>query len=365
MPSRSGKSASFAPVRPEPKPEERPHFFAGASRRREPTYAEGVGRKASRCPGALKDEGDKLLAAGVMLEDALRLYTAAIDSLREATRAGEGQKPPRAWDFPFDKTYTIHHSRAVCLNELRRYPEAVEDAEAVIAARPGWVNGYLRKADALFGMARFEEARAACDAGMEAKAENKYDADLRVRGVNRERSDLRRGVSLARPPVTFDGRSRRRSRKDASELRRRGVRCRAARRVDPYSKARKQACVDVMMRALVEGPHPSRGGAPGYPRGAPVTVKGLKSKPELNGSAAEVVLDPLRGGGTCPTVRIRVRLRDGRELAVKGENLEPRAGSDTVSDAVGSPTGERDRGRGGVDGGQDARDGSAKRRKMA
>ena len=65
------------------------------------------------------------------------------------------------------------------------------------------------------------------------------------------------------------------------------------------------------MRTVAEGPHPTDG-KPGYPRGAPVTVKGLQAKPELNGSAGEVVADPLRGGAAKLSARIRVRLSDGR-----------------------------------------------------
>lgn len=53
-------------------------------------------------------------------------------------------------------------------------------------------------------------------------------------------------------------------------------------------------------------------GKPGHPRGTAVAVKGLQAKPELNGAEGEVVADPLRGGSSRPTARIRVRLSDGQ-----------------------------------------------------
>ena len=76
-----GTGAGFAPIAPEPRPEDRPHFFAGARHVKESKYAEGVGRKTLKPPKALKDEGDKLLASGKMLEEALACYTQAIANL--------------------------------------------------------------------------------------------------------------------------------------------------------------------------------------------------------------------------------------------------------------------------------------------
>jgi hypothetical protein len=54
--------------------------------------------------------------------------------------------------LPYYKKYTIHHNRAMCFLEMRKFPEAVADAEVVIAAKPKWTNGYLRKGGALFAM---------------------------------------------------------------------------------------------------------------------------------------------------------------------------------------------------------------------
>lgn len=153
-------SSGFAPIAPEPKPEDRPHFFAGARQKHESKYAEGIGRKQLRPPKELKDEGDKLLAAGALLERALQHYTDAIANLEALKAKGE-----KSEGLPFEKKYAVHHNRAVCLLEMGRFPEAVEDAEEVIAAKPKWVNGYLRKGGALFAMARFEDARQAYQAG--------------------------------------------------------------------------------------------------------------------------------------------------------------------------------------------------------
>lgn len=157
-------SSGFAPIAPETKPEDRPHFFAGAHRRQESKYAEGVGRKQLKPPKELKDEGDKFLAAGTMLERALKLYTDAIANLDAFEAKGE-----KSEGLPFEKKYSVHHNRAVCLLEMRKFPEAVEDAEMVIAAKPEWVNGYLRKGSALFAMARFEDARRAYQVGPDHK----------------------------------------------------------------------------------------------------------------------------------------------------------------------------------------------------
>ena len=187
----------------------------------------------------------------------------------------------------------------MCYAEMRRYPEALEDAEAVISAKPKWVNGYLRKAGALFAMARFEDARRTYEQGMESTGE-RYDENLK------------------------DG---------------------------------KQACVDVMMRAVTEAGR-AADGRPGYPRGTTVVLTGLTAKPELNGKVGKVVFDPLRGGANRPTARVNVRLDDdGRELALKGVNLCARTsggGSDDENNEKNNEENDEDeegKNRGGGGGG--------------
>ena len=184
--SNQGASSGFAPIAPEAKPEDRPVFFAGARHGKESKYAEGVGRKRLRLPKELKDEGDKLFASGTMLEEALSRYTEAIANL-DAMEA-RGEKAKAFEGLPPEKKYTIHHNRAMCLTEMRRYPEALEDAEAVISTKPKWVNGYLRKGAALFAMARFEDARLTYEQGMDTVREGAGEGEWCGRGMGIPRS---------------------------------------------------------------------------------------------------------------------------------------------------------------------------------
>ncbi|KAI8800123.1 beta-lactamase-like protein [Cladochytrium replicatum] len=55
---------------------------------------------------------------------------------------------------------TLLSNRAASLISLRKFEEALEDAEQVVMVRPEWVKGHFRRGDALMGLGRNKEALA-------------------------------------------------------------------------------------------------------------------------------------------------------------------------------------------------------------
>ena len=52
-------------------------------------------------------------------------------------------------------------NRCFAYASLDMFPEALDDAEHVVKARPDWPKGYYRKGAALYGMSRYEDAAVA------------------------------------------------------------------------------------------------------------------------------------------------------------------------------------------------------------
>ncbi|NXW69874.1 TTC31 protein, partial [Hirundo rustica] len=74
-----------------------------------------------------------------------------------------GQHTEAVWAFtvalelnPWE--HRLLGNRSYCLEKLGRYEEALADAEAALALRPGWPKGSFRKGKALRGLKRYAEA---------------------------------------------------------------------------------------------------------------------------------------------------------------------------------------------------------------
>ncbi|NWY65795.1 TTC31 protein, partial [Erithacus rubecula] len=74
-----------------------------------------------------------------------------------------GQHNEAVWAFTTalelnPREYRLLGNRSYCLEKLGRYEEALADAEAALALRPGWPKGSFRKGKALQGLQRYAEA---------------------------------------------------------------------------------------------------------------------------------------------------------------------------------------------------------------
>ena len=87
-----------------------------------------------------KTQGNQALAGG-MNEEAVRLYTLAVR------------------EDPFSEVYFSNRSAAYA--SLKRFKEALDDADEVVRLKPAWVKGHTRRGAALSGLKKHEEARKA------------------------------------------------------------------------------------------------------------------------------------------------------------------------------------------------------------
>ncbi|TRZ19157.1 hypothetical protein HGM15179_007996 [Zosterops borbonicus] len=74
-----------------------------------------------------------------------------------------GQHTEAVWAFTValelnPQEHRLLGNRSYCLEKLGRYEEALADAEAALALRPGWPKGSFRKGKALRGLKRYAEA---------------------------------------------------------------------------------------------------------------------------------------------------------------------------------------------------------------
>ncbi|KAJ2616188.1 Hsp90 cochaperone [Coemansia sp. RSA 1365] len=93
----------------------------------------------------LKAKGNEAFAAGDH-EEAVKLFTQAI-----------GLDP---------KNHVLYSNRSASLASLKKYAEALKDAEETTKLKPNWPKGYSRKGSALFGLRKFNDARGAYETGL-------------------------------------------------------------------------------------------------------------------------------------------------------------------------------------------------------
>lgn len=95
---------------------------------------------------AFKDQGNDHFKAG--------RYAAAVEAYTKAIELNPSQ-------------HTTYSNRSAAYVKLGgKDAEALADAERCVEIEPGWAKGHSRKAAALIALGRFEEAEAACEAGL-------------------------------------------------------------------------------------------------------------------------------------------------------------------------------------------------------
>ncbi|CCW68479.1 unnamed protein product [Phytomonas sp. Hart1] len=68
--------------------------------------------------------------------------------------------------------HVLFSNRSACYAALHRYKEALDDADACISNKPGWVKGYVRRGAALHGLRRYNDASAAYQKGLDVEPSN-------------------------------------------------------------------------------------------------------------------------------------------------------------------------------------------------
>ena len=120
-----------------------------------------------------------------------RHYTSALQ------RAADCAPPP-----PTTLLASLHSNRAGTLAQLLRHEEALDDARAAVRLRPSWARAHSRVGAALLSLRRWDEARAAYDAGLQ---------------VDPGSDELRRGHAEAMRAIGTSRAARRRRRRQRRE----------------------------------------------------------------------------------------------------------------------------------------------------
>ncbi|KAJ1882303.1 Hsp90 cochaperone, partial [Kickxella alabastrina] len=99
----------------------------------------------------LKAQGNAAFAAGKH-DEAIKLFTQAIEL--------------------DPQNHVLYSNRSASLASLKKYEDALADAEKTVEIKPDWPKGYSRKGAALFGLQRMGEARETYEAGLKYDPEN-------------------------------------------------------------------------------------------------------------------------------------------------------------------------------------------------
>ncbi|KAJ2782428.1 Hsp90 cochaperone [Coemansia interrupta] len=123
----------------------------------------------------LKTQGNAAFAAGNH-DEAIKLFTQAIE---------------------LDPTnHVLYSNRSASLASLKKYEDALADAEKTVELKPDWPKGYSRKGAALFGLQRLAEAKDTYEAGLKYDPENALlkkglnDADTQLKSAERAEDDI-------------------------------------------------------------------------------------------------------------------------------------------------------------------------------
>ena len=89
--------------------------------------------------------------------------------------AADKYRAALSWDATDPRTWA---NRAACFSRLRRFDEALRDAEYAIRLKPRWARARYRLAEARLGQGRVGDALEACDAGLRLDCDEKLRRDL-------------------------------------------------------------------------------------------------------------------------------------------------------------------------------------------
>ena len=89
--------------------------------------------------------------------------------------AADKYRAALAWDATDPRIWA---NRAACFSRLRRFEEALRDAEYAIRLKPRWARAHYRLAEARLGQGRAGDAHKACDAGLLLDCDEKLRGDM-------------------------------------------------------------------------------------------------------------------------------------------------------------------------------------------
>ena len=131
-----------------------------------------VNKNLSTAVNKLKEEGNTMFKTNQNEQAVVRYTVAASAALQRA--------PWENNNILREELSTVLSNRSAAFEKCQDWISALADAEAVISIRKNWAKGYLRKAKALRGMIRLEEALDAVDVGMLYEGESKVCHSLLV-----------------------------------------------------------------------------------------------------------------------------------------------------------------------------------------
>ena len=114
---------------------------------------------------SLKDQGNCAFIAADYPR-ALELFTAAIDCLQLAPDSGLAAATATA-GVDTRSMHLLYSNRSATHLALRSFPEALEDADRVVALKADWAKGHYRRGSALEGLLQFQDAAVAYAKGLE------------------------------------------------------------------------------------------------------------------------------------------------------------------------------------------------------
>jgi stress-induced-phosphoprotein 1 len=88
-----------------------------------------------------------------------------------------------------EPSHVLYSNRSACNCGLRKYDDALKDAESCIGLKGDWGKGYGRKGAALHGMGRFDDAVAAYEAGLKVEP----GLAMLVKGLDDAKAQAQRG----------------------------------------------------------------------------------------------------------------------------------------------------------------------------
>ncbi|KIY65811.1 TPR-like protein [Cylindrobasidium torrendii FP15055 ss-10] len=128
----------------------------------------------------VKEEGNVAFKAGNN-QQALVLYTNALRLAMQRT-------PWESHKLMQEELSAILSNRSAVFEKFQDYINALSDADMVVAIRRDWVKGHSRRAKALKGLGKIDEALDAVETGLAFETENKEMLDFRKELVNLKNS---------------------------------------------------------------------------------------------------------------------------------------------------------------------------------
>ncbi|KAK0440957.1 uncharacterized protein EV420DRAFT_1623095 [Desarmillaria tabescens] len=137
-----------------------------------PPPGQVVNKQLSSAVNSVKEEGNQLYK--------MQLYAQAIQRYTMAASVASQRAPWENNNVLREELSTVLSNRSAAYAGAHDWISALADAEAVIQIRKSWPKGHLRKAKALRGLARLDEAQDAVAFGLTYEPDNKELLEYRT-----------------------------------------------------------------------------------------------------------------------------------------------------------------------------------------